>query len=138
MRKTWIVVITVLLAVAIIGGYAILDNIFPKAKTINCPATESIATITLIENNENSLVVDQTDIGEIVKNITDAIPTRAMSVNDYPTAKTYYTIEVDTDTRQYRYLLYAENSQVYVELPYEGIYKSNQQFLDFIEEYFKD
>ena len=138
MKKTWIVVITVLLAVTIIGGYAVLDNIFPKAKTINCPAAESITTITLIENNGSSLVVEQEDVGKIVKNITDAIPTRTMSVNDYPTAETYYTIEVDTDTRQYRYFLYAENSQVFIELPYEGVYKSNQQFLDFIEEYFKD
>jgi hypothetical protein len=61
-----------------------------------------------------------------------------MSVYDYPTAKTYYTIEVDMVARQYRYFLYAENSQVYVELPYEGIYKANQQFLDFVAEYFKD
>ncbi len=137
MKRTWIIVIIALLGIAVIGGYVVLDNIFPKAKPINCPTEESITTITLVQNNGSSLVVETTDISEILKNITDAIPTRAMSVNDYPTTKTYYTIEVDTSARQYRYLLYIENSQVYIELPYEGIYKSNQQFLDFIAEYFK-
>ena len=138
MRKTWIIVITVLLAVAIIGGYAILNNIFPKADPIKFPDTESITAITLIQKDGSSVAVETADFVEILKNITNAQPTRSMSVNDYPTAKTYYTIEVDTAARQYRYFLYAENSQVYVELPYEGIYKSNQQFLDSIEEYFKD
>ena len=138
MRKTWIVVISVLLAVAIIGGYAVLNNIFPKADPIKFPDTESITAITLIQKDGSSVAVETADFGEILKNITNAQPTRTMSVNDYPTAKTYYTIEVDTDTRQYRYFLYTENSQVFIELPYEGVYKSNQQFLDFIEEYFKD
>lgn len=137
MKRTWIVVIIALLGVAVIGGYAVLDSIFPKARPINCPSIENITTITLIQNKGSSLIVETTDIGEILKNITDTQPTRAMSVNDYPPAKTYYTIEVDTAARQYRYFLYAEKSQVYIELPYEGIYKSNQQFFDFIAEYFK-
>ena len=77
------------------------------------------------------------DFGEILKYITNAQPTRTMSVNDKPTAKAYYTIEVDTAARQYRYFLYAENSQVYIEIPYEGIYKTNQQVLDFVAEYFE-
>ena len=82
-------------------------------------------------------LIETTDIDKILKNIIDAQPTREMSVNDYPATKAYYTIEIDTVARQYRYFLYAENSQVYVELPYEGIYKTNQQFLDFVVNYFK-
>ena len=138
MKKTWVIIIIALLGIAVIGGYAIFNNIFPKADPIKFPDTESITAITLIQKDGSSVAVATADFGEILKNITNAQPTRTMSVNDYPTAKTYYTIEVDTAARQYRYFLYAENSQVYVELPYEGIYKANQQFLDFIEEYFKD
>ncbi|MEE1257747.1 MAG: DUF5301 domain-containing protein [Lachnospiraceae bacterium] len=138
MKKTWVIIIIALLGVAVIGGYAILNNIFPKADPIKFPDTESITAITLIQKDGSSVAVETADFGEILKNITNAQPTRTMSVNDYPTAKTYYTIEVDTAARQYRYFLYAENSQVYIELPYEGIYKSNQQFLDFVAEYFKD
>ena len=138
MKKTWVIIIIALLGIAVIGGYAILNNIFPKADPIKFPDTESITAITLIQKEGSSVAVETADFGEILKNITNAQPTRTMSVNDYPTAKTYYTIEVDTAARQYRYFLYAENSQVYIELPYEGIYKSNQQFLDFVAEYFKD
>ena len=138
MKKTWVIIIIALLGIAVIGGYAILNNIFPKADPIKFPDTESITAITLIQKGGSSVAVETADFGEILKNITNAQPTRTMSVNDYPTAKTYYTIEVDTAARQYRYFLYAENSQVYIELPYEDIYKSNQQFLDFIADYFKD
>ena len=137
MKKTWVIIIIALLGIAVIGGYAILNNIFPKADPIKFPDTESITAITLIQKDGSSVAVETADFGEILKNITNAQPTRTMSVNDYPTAKTYYTIEADTAARQYRYFLYAENSQVYIELPYEGIYKSNQQFLDFVAEYFK-
>lgn len=137
MKKTWVIIIIAFLGIAVIGGYAILNNIFPKADPIKFPDTESITAITLIQKDGSSVAVETADFGEILKNITNAQPTRTMSVNDYPTAKTYYTIEVDTAARQYRYFLYAENSQVYVELPYEGIYKANQQFLDFVLEYFK-
>ena len=138
MKKTLVIIIIALLGIAVIGGYAILNNIFPKADPIKFPDTESITAITLIQKGGSSVAVETADFGEILKNITNAQPTRTMIVNDCPTAKTYYTIEIDTAARQYRYFLYAEKSQVYIELPYEGIYKSNQQFLDFIADYFKD
>ena len=138
MKRTVLVIIIVLLAVAVIGGYAVLDRIFPVAKPISSPAIESVATITLIEKGGSSLAVDAADFGEILKNIAEAKPTRAMSVNDYPAVKTYYTIEVVTVARRYRYFVYAESEQVYIELPYEGVYKSNRQFLDYIAEYLGD
>lgn len=137
MKKTWIVVIIALLGIAIIGGYAILDTLFPKADPITCPDAENVTAITLIQNAGSSAAVETEDFGEILKNITNAKPTRIMSVNDHPTAKTCYTIEVDTVAGQYRYFLYVEKSQAYIELPYEGIYKTNQQFLAFVAEYFK-
>ena len=138
MKRSWIIVIVALLGIIVIGGYAVIDHIFPKAEPINCPTAESITTITLIHNNGSSLLVETSYINEILENVAAAQPTRTMSVNDYPTAETYYTIEVDATARQYRYFLYAENSQVYIELPYEGVYKSNQQFLDFVAECFKN
>ncbi len=139
MKKTWIIVIIALLSISIIGGgYAVLDNIFPKAATINCPTEDSITSISLIQNNNVSVTIDATDFEEFLQNIRNAQPTRQMSVNDYPRVKTYYTIVVDTSVREYKYFIYTENSQVYIELPYEGIYKANQQVLDFIVKYFKD
>ncbi len=139
MKKTWIIVIIALLSISIIGGgYAVLDNIFPKATIINCPTEDSITSISLIQNNNVSVTIDATDFEEFLQNIRNAQPTRQMTVNDYPTVKTYYTVVVDTSVREYKYFIYTENSQVYIELPYEGIYKANQQVLDFIVKYFKD
>jgi len=136
MKKTWILVTAALLIAAVAGGYAVLDRIFPRAEPINAPAAESITAVTLAQDHGSSLAVKTADFGEILKRITEAVPTRTMSVNDYPTAKTYYTIEIHTEAARERYFVYAENAQVYIEIPYEGIYKSNRQFLDFIEAYF--
>lgn len=49
MKKTWVIIIIALLGIAVIGGYAILNNIFPKADPIKFPDTESITAITLIQ-----------------------------------------------------------------------------------------
>ena len=74
----------------------------------------------------------------ILQEIREAEPTRIMSVNDYPAVKEYYVINVVSTTRSFRYFVYLDDSQVYVELPYEGIYKISQQFYDRLEEYFLD
>ena len=137
MKKTVIIIITIL-GIIIFGSYVFLDSIFPMVDTIVFSDTEQITSITLAYNNDCSLEVEETDIIDILNYLSDAKPTRTMSVNDYPTVKSYYSISVDTTSRQYRYFLYVENSQVYIEIPYDGIYKSNQQFLGFIEEYFKN
>ena len=138
MKKIWIVVIIALLGISVIGGYAVLDNIFPKAEPIKFPDTESITAVTLSKNDGRSVSIETADYGKFLKNITNAQPTRTMSVNDYPTQKTYYTITVDTAEIEYRYFLYTENSQVYIEITYNGIYKTDQEFLEYIVECFKD
>ena len=135
MKKTWVVIIA-LFAVAVIGGYALFVNIFPLATPINCPDSESVTAITLFDKDGSSAEVETADFEEILKKITNARPTRAMSVNDYPTAKAYYTIKIDTESREYRYFLYTEGSRVYIESPYEGIYKTDKQFIDYIADLF--
>jgi hypothetical protein len=131
-KKIWIIIIT-LFGVCVIGGYAVLDNIFPKADPIILPSKEDITTISLIQNNGSSVTVESEEFEYILQYISNAQPTRTMSVNDYPATKTYYTVEVTTPERVYRHFIYADNSQVYIEIPYEGVYKSNQQFLDFLK-----
>lgn len=138
MKKVWLVVIFALLGTAVLGGYALLDNMFPMASPIDCPNAEDITKITLAQNDDTSIVVEAPIFAEILQKLHNTDPTRRWSVNDYPTAETYYTIELDTPVREYRYFIYVENTQVYVESPYEGIYRASQQFLDYIAEYFKN
>ena len=137
MKKALIIMVITVLLLAIIGGYLILDRMFPIADPIDLPAKETITSITLTDNNGNTLMVETSTIDEILKSITDVKPTRIMSVNDSPAVKNFYSIEIRTDTRQYRYYLYAENLQVYIEDPYTGVYQSEQQFLDYIATYFQ-
>lgn len=60
-----------------------------------------------------------------------------MSVNDRPAAKVYYAIEVAGSDREYHYFIYMEGNQAYIEIPYEGIYRTDNQLFDTVEGYFK-
>ena len=136
MKKVWIIIIIVLSSLISIGGYCIFDSIFPIAEPINYPSEDTIISILLTPNNDNSITIEASSFEDISRNICNAKATRKMSVNDYPTVEVYYTIKVNTSTREYRYYIYTENSQVYIEIPYQGIYTSNQQLLVTVMEYF--
>ena len=142
-KEKWLVpVIAVGLAVVLVifavGGYMIYNYVFPMAEAIDCPDTESVTAISLIQNNNISVTVEAKNFGTFLQNISNAQPTRNWSVQDYPAAENYYTIEIDTPARQYRYFVYTEDSQVYVESPYEGVYQANQQILDLVAKHFED
>ena len=161
-----VIAIVALLVIAVIGAYPVYNYMFPMAEPIDCPDMESITSITLIQDNNTFVTVETTDSGDFLHNISNAEPTRIWSVNDYPVEKltatagseqnsstegparfaldgnpvekSYYTMEIDTSERKYRYFIYEENSQVYIESPYEGVYKTNQQILDLVAKQFKD
>lgn len=136
-KKLLIVMIVLLLCVTTVGGYTALNSIFPKAEPINTPSIEDIISVSLIRNDEINATVKTEELEDLLKNIINAEPTRKMSVNDYPTAKTYYILELHTSARTHRYFIYEENSKVYIEIPYEGIYKADSPMLDLISAYFQ-
>lgn len=133
-----VIVTTVLLVFAVVSAPAVYDHFFPMAADVVCPNEEDVASVSLMNNSDPSAVIEVTDFGYILYSIRNAQPTRNWSVNDYPTAEHYYTIEINTSTRQYRYFVYIEDSQVYLESPYEGVYKADQQLFDFLEAAFAD
>lgn len=55
-----------------------------------------------------------------------------MSVNDFPSVRPYYKIEVLTDEKLFNYYIYKENNNVYIELPYEEIYIIDSQIVNVI------
>ncbi len=138
MKKIWFIVVVVFLCASVIGGYTLLDSIFPKADAISCPPSESISSVSLTQSGNSSVTAEAEDFEELLHNIRSALPTRRMSVNDSPSVKDYYTLSFETSEREYRYFIYKESSQVYIELPYEGIYRSDRQVLDSLTEYFRD
>lgn len=136
-KNTLILVLVIVLVVALVVlACTVINSMFPKAAPISCPSADSITSFLLIQNDGSSTSVATDDFDEFLQNILNAQPTRIWSVQDYPSVQTYYTIEIGTSDRFYRYFIYTENSQVYIEHPYEGIYKTTQYFLDAITEYF--
>ena len=133
-----VMVTLVLLGLSAIGAYVLFDNLFPKAEPVKCPDIEKITIISITQDNGNSVLVETADYGELLQNICKTEPTRMLSVNEIPSVEYDYIIEMETFKREYRYFLYVEDEQVYIESPYEGVYKSNQEFLDWVTAHFKE
>lgn len=127
MKKIIIPIIVVVVIVALIGGgYLVMDSLFPKADPINVPSASSVASMTVIKNisrqDGEPREIASADIDSILSLLSEAEPTRKMSVQDSPDAKTYYEIAVRTDERTHYFYVYFDDGTCYVEIPYEGIY----------------
>ena len=125
-------VLIILLGAFLLGGYMALDHLFPMAGPIDCPYNESILSVSVSCDSGVTAPVQTDDLSALFQYISAAQPTRKMSVNDYPATKSYYTVRISTSKRDYRYFIYAEDSRVYVEIPYEGIYTADPGMLDFL------
>ena len=127
MKKIIIPIIAVIvLAVLIGGGYLVMDSLFPKADPINVPSASSVVSMTVIKyesrkNGEPREIVSA-DVDSILSLLSEAEPTREMSVQDCPDAQTYYEIAAKTSERTHYFYVYFEGGTCYVEILYEGIY----------------
>ena len=124
-----IVILVVALAIIsglIIGGYLMIDSLFPKADPINVPSASSAVSMTVKKNenrNDGDLrEIANADVDSILSKLSEAEPTRKMSVQDSPDAQIYYEIAVKTNERTHYFYIYFESGTCYVEIPYEGIY----------------
>ena len=127
MKKIVILVVALaIIAGLIIGGYLMIDSIFPKADPISAPSASSVVSMTVKKNenrNDGDLrKIENADVNRILSKLSEAEPTRKMSVQYSPDAKTYYEIAVKTNERTHYFYVYFENGDCYVEIPYEGIY----------------
>ena len=137
MKKTLIpIIIVVILAGLILCAYFVIDSLFPKADPINVPSASSVVSMTVKKNedrkDEEPREIADADIDDILSKLSEAEPTRKMSVQDSPDAKTYYEIAVKTDERTYYFYAYEEGGIYYIEIPYEGIYTTDKGFLELL------
>lgn len=142
-KEKWLIpvvvsVSAVLLVIFAVGAYPVYNYLFPMAEAIVCPSGDDITSVSLARSSDPSAAIEISDFATLLQTFRNTKPTRNWSVQDYPAAENYYTIEIDTPARQYRYFVYTEDSQVYVESPYEGVYQANQQILDLVAEHFED
>ena len=127
MKKIVILVVALaIIAGLIIGGYLMIDSLFPKADPINVPSASSVVSMTVKKNenrNDGDLrEIANADVDSILSKLSEAEPTRKMSVQDSPDAQTYYEIAAKTNERTHYFYIYFENGTCYAEIPYEGIY----------------
>ena len=127
MKKIVILVVALaIIAGLIIGGYLMIDSLFPKADLINVPSASSVVSMTVKKNenrNDGDLrEIANADVDSVLSKLSEAEPTRKMSVQDSPDAQTYYEIAVKTNERTHYFYIYFESGTCYVEIPYEGIY----------------
>jgi hypothetical protein len=140
MKKTtliWIIPsIVVLSLVVVIGTLKAYDYFLPMAKPIEFPNLEKISVIEISKNHLDIKYTDKETIKKIAECLLNAKATRILTVNDYPSAKEYYVVNIigeDSD-RLYRMFIYKENSKWYIEQPYWGVYAVKKNKLFFIDE----
>jgi len=130
MKKKTIVIIVAVFAVLLLGAYMVFDNIFPKAETIKQLEVSMVKSVSLYDSDDNEIEVSDAELQKLLPYINAAEATRKMSVNDYPNVRPYYQLEVKTEERILRYMIYEEDGTTYVELPYEGIYIIDDNVLE--------
>ena len=135
MRKKRIIRILIIIFTAAIG-YAVFDSIFPKAGPITYPTQKSTLKIMLGKNDNYFIDTDLSNYDVFVQYMSSAKTTRRKSVNDAPNVETYYTLSFETTTTEFRYYIYNDGLQIYIEKPYEGIYRVDPELYYFISEYY--
>jgi len=132
----WMIALIILIGMVVVGWY-VFNEIFPKAPPIRMPQIEEISSISVAVNHDNEFEIENVDLEELFEHIGKAEPTREQSVNDYP-SPAFFRIEVQTSEMKYRYFVYERGEQVYIEMPYEGIYTADSWLFSFVIKYFEE
>ena len=130
MKKKTIIIIVAVFAVLLLGAYMVFNSIFPKAEPIKQLEVSMVKSVSLYDSDDNEIEVSDAELQKLLTYINAAEATRKMSVNDYPSVRTYYQLELKTEERILRYMIYEEDGTAYVELPYEGIYIIDDNVLE--------
>ena len=139
-KKNIILTIVLIVCVGLLAGAVYLFNdIYPKAKPIRHPEPDKIVSVTLSCNTPDTTIPMSGQYYEdMSRYISEAKPTRKLALDDYPTTWPYYGVDVQTEEHQYRYFIYETGEQVYIEMPYEGIYESKIELLNLVLKYFEE
>lgn len=133
MKKKAVAITVIVVAVLVLGVYMVYDNIFPKAKPIKQLEISMIESVALSDNGDNEIVITDEELQKLLSYINGAEATRTMRVNDYPSARPYFVLEIKTAERVFRYMIYEEHGAAYAEIPYEGVYKIDREAIEIIK-----
>lgn len=122
----------------VIGVFGIREKFFPKAPAMEYPEQNDIVSVTAYSYLDTKTVavdVAADDWENLLIMIGNSTPTRMQSLNDRPTVRPYYEVELKTDNSAYWYFIYEDGEQVYIETPYVGIYCADRELLDWVISY---
>lgn len=134
MKKKIVVTVVIVVMLLLFGGYLILDDIFPKAEPIVQIEVGMIESVSLYNNEDEEIVICESELQKFLYYINNAKATRMMSANDYPYIRPYYLIEIKTMERVFRYMAYEDHGTAYIELPYEGIYVVENEIVELLKQ----
>lgn len=137
-RKVLGYVLLLLGMLLVILGYCLFNSIFPKAKPIRTPELNDIRTVSVAINTEESFLINDVNMETLLEEIIDTKPTRMQSLNDYPSCRPFYALVIKTEESTFRYFIYEEGEEIYIEVPYEGVYVADITLFNLVLKYFEE
>ncbi|MDO4733422.1 MAG: DUF5301 domain-containing protein [Bacillota bacterium] len=133
-KNAFLLSIALLLCLAVIAGlYYLYTDIFPLAPPIFCPPESEIDSVSILTDEETSIALDSGETELLLLEISKAKATRKQSLDDTPSARPYYRISLKSAGIEYRYFVYQHLDQVYVEIPYSGVYFASDTVLEILQ-----
>ena len=109
------------------------NYIFPRAKAIILPKENEVNTIIISIDDKFIEYHKNEDISKILGQLSKAKPTRIMPVQDRPMVREFYTITfLPEENGSHRSFIYMENSRLYLEQAYHGIYVIGDELWDYL------
>ena len=88
------------------------------------PKAENVDSICIDFTNSTQKIYDDSEsIQKILSEIATGKRTEKQSIQDYPSAEEYGTINIENNGGMTTMFYYEENGKYYIECPYKGIYE---------------
>ena len=99
---------------------------------LSLPESGDILAFTLVTDTGKTISLTSDEQAALLQNLRTAQPTRRMTFNDVPDVRPYTQIDLTDSVRDYRIFVYEEAAQVFVDIPYTGIYCTDQDTLSLL------
>lgn len=104
-----------------------------NVKRIALPEADDLASIQVVINEQTETHTDLTWIETAPKELSSAVDTGKESVQDVPGVEAYYEVRLEYYGEKYSVVyIYEQNGEFYVEQPYEGIWKIEENQYSFL------
>ena len=105
-----------------------------KTNTITVPLPKDVISVTVNYGDGEYTCNEISWIQQLISIIEKSTSTNRPSVADYPMAENYITITIQQSKGASRLFVYQEDHIIYIEQPYQGIFKSEVELYELITE----